>query len=238
MNNISICTPIFNRNNCKELIINNLFNFEYDKNKLEFIILDDGSDKFIKNKIELNYFENRIYPIKFRYIYHNIKETIGKKRNKLVKLAQYNLVCMMDSDDFYTPHYLSHSLEVMIKGNYNIVGSNQMLFCYTTDNTNDDWLFTGIQCDRKSLIHEATMLFNKKHFKAMGGFATKENRGEGIKMVDGMKLDNVGLTDISKCMICLCHHGNTVPKDIFRDKPKIDIKLPIEVKQLIVKSLY
>jgi glycosyltransferase involved in cell wall biosynthesis len=44
MNNISICTPIFNRNNCKELIINNLFNFEYDKNKLEFIILDDGSD--------------------------------------------------------------------------------------------------------------------------------------------------------------------------------------------------
>ena len=86
--NISICTPIYNRNKCKELIINNLNNFDYPKDKLEYIILDDGSDRFIKNNIELEYFKNKIYPIKFKYIHHNQKEIIGKKRNKLVKLSK------------------------------------------------------------------------------------------------------------------------------------------------------
>ena len=238
MENISICTPIFNRNNCKNLIINNLINFDFDKNKLEYIILDDGSDLFIKNNDELEDFEKSIHPIKFRYVHHNQKEIIGKKRNKLVKLAKYNLIAMLDSDDLYTPQYLTHSLEVMKKGKYNIVGSNQMLFCYTTPNINDEWLYTGIQCKTKSLIHEATFLFKKKHWSAMGGFATKENRAEGARMVEGMTDKNVGLTDISKCMLCLCHPNNTIPKTIFKDKPKLDIQLDPKLKQIIIDSLY
>ena len=234
---ISILTPIYNRNKCKDLIINNINNFDYDKTKLEYIILDDGSDKFIKNNIELNDFKKRIYPVEFKYIYHNQKETIGKKRNKLVKSAKHNVVAMMDSDDFYTPFYLNHSLEIMNQG-YNIVGSNQMLFCYTTPNMDDEWLYTGIQCGTKSLIHEATMIFNKKHFNAMGGFATRENRAEGVKMVEGMTEKNVGLTEISKCMLCLCHPNNTIPKDIFKDKNKLDIQLDPNLKELIIRSLY
>ena len=235
--NISILTPIYNRTKCKDLIINNINNFEYDKTKLEYIILDDGTDRFIKNNNELINFKKRIHPVKFKYIYNNQKETIGKKRNKLVKLATYNIVAMMDSDDMYSPLYLSHSLEIMNQG-YNIVGSNQMIFCYTTNNINDKWLYTGIQCALKSLIHEASMVFNKKHFNAMGGFATKENRGEGVKMIEGMTLKNVGLTDISKCMMCICHPNNTIPKDIFKTKNKLDITLPNELKQLIINSLY
>ena len=238
MENISICTPIFNRNKCKELIINNLNNFDYPKDKLEYIILDDGSDRFIKNNIELEYFKKRIHPIKFRYVHHNQKEIIGKKRNKLVKLAKYNLIAMLDSDDLYTPQYLKHSLEIMKQGNFNIVGSNQMLFCYTTNNIEDEWLYTGIQCDRKSLIHEATFLFTRKHWSAMGGFATKENRAEGARMVEGMNEKTVGLTDISKCMLCLCHPNNTISKTIFKDKPKLDIQLDPKLKELIINSLY
>ena len=239
MENISICTPIFNRNKCKNLIINNLNSFKYEKYKLEYIILDDGSDRFIKNKDELEDFKKRIHPIKFTYVHHNQKEIIGKKRNKLVKLAKYNLIAMMDSDDLYTPEYLSHSLEVMKKGNFNIVGSNEMLFCYTTNNIEDEWLYTGIRCESKSLIHEATMVFTRKHFNAMGGFATKENRAEGARMVQGMTDKNVGLTEISKCMLCLCHPNNTVPKDIFKKEGgKIDIKLNNKLKELIINSLY
>ena len=113
-----------------------------------------------------------------------------------------------------------------------------MLFCYTTPNMDDEWLYTGIQCGTKSLIHEATMIFNKKHFNAMGGFATRENRAEGVKMVEGMTDKNVGLTEISKCMLCLCHPNNTIPKDIFKDKNKLDIQLDPNLKELIIRSLY
>tara|TARA_R110000765_G_scaffold18095_7_gene48797 strand:+ start:1597 stop:2310 length:714 start_codon:yes stop_codon:yes gene_type:complete len=237
MINISILTPIYNRNKCKDLIINNINNFNYDKTKLEYIILDDGKDKFIKNNIELNNFKKQIHPVKFKYIYHNIQETIGKKRNKLVKLASHNVVAFMDSDDFYLPTYLINSIEKMKEG-YNIVGSNQMIFCYTTENIKDKWIYTAIQCDKKSLIHEATMVFNKKHFNAMGGFATRENRSEGIKMIEGMADKNVGLTDIDKCMICLCHPNNTISKDIFKDKETINFNFNEEYKYLIIKSLY
>ena len=57
-------------------------------------------------------------------------------------------------------------------------------------------------------------------------------------MIEGMTDNNVGLTDISQCMLCLCHPNNTIPKDIFKDKPKLDITLPEELKYLIIKSLY
>ena len=72
----------------------------------------------------------------------------------------------------------------------------------------------------------------------MGGFATRENRAEGARMVEGMTDKNVGLTDISKCLLCLCHPNNTIPKTIFKDKNKLDITLPVEIKQLIINSLY
>ena len=234
---ISILIPIYNRNNFKNLIIYNLKNLEYNKNNLELVILDDGTDLFIKNENELNYFKEQIYPIELNYINDKSgRKTIGYKRNKLVKNAKHNICSYMDSDDLYAPSYLTHSINVMNNGKFSIVGSNQMLFIYPTEDMFDNWKITGIQCGEKRMIHEATMVFNKKYFKAMGGFANS-SKGEGVKMFDGMDTNKIGLTEINKIMFCICHKNNTVEKEMFKNNNTQDIKLSQIDKYKIVQAL-
>jgi ferredoxin len=51
---VSICMPTWNRNNFKPLILQNIMGINYPKDKLEFVIDDDGEDKFIKNNKEFD----------------------------------------------------------------------------------------------------------------------------------------------------------------------------------------
>ena len=141
--NISILMPIYNRRNWLFLIINNLVNMDYPKNKLEFIFDDDGTEKTFENEVERMNFEN-ITGIKTIYLYNKNKRTIGQKRNNLVKKANNKLCIFMDSDDLYIPSYIRYSYEVMVKEKASLVGSNQMIFLFPTKN----WKLTAIQCPR------------------------------------------------------------------------------------------
>ncbi len=228
MDNVSIIMPIADRNNFKPLIMSNLMKINYEKDKLEVVILDDGKEAMFTERAELDIFQYHV-GIKIIYKYCLKKETIGKKRNMLVKMCNYNIIACYDSDDFYLSDYLKHSLEVMKNGKYQIVSSPQMLFVFPFD----DWLVTGISCPEKRQGHEATMVFTKKHWKAMGGFSTK-GYGEGVKMIDGMKDSLIGKTEIKYIMLCICHENNSVNKDRFKDVNKINITLPQNEKDLIL----
>ncbi len=233
MDKVSIIMPIYNRNNFKHLIINNLLRLDYSLHDLEFVMLDDGDDKFIKSHEEYIEFENIIKPIKFNYKWEKKRMEIGVKRNKLVKQSSYNIIACMDSDDIYMSDYISYSVNLIKNSRKGLVGSNQMLFCYPLDN----FLITGIQCGEKRMIHEATMVFTKKHWRAMGGFK-KNSQGEGVSMIDGMNSKTIGLTEIHKIMICLCHSTNTINKDRFKkDKLKNTPELDDYDKELILSCL-
>tara|TARA_R110000824_G_scaffold205337_1_gene390173 strand:+ start:2991 stop:3737 length:747 start_codon:yes stop_codon:yes gene_type:complete len=229
---ISICMPIADRNNFKRLIVSNLLKLEYDKNKLEFIILDDGDESFISNNDELNMLKSILYPIQLVYKYDNIKKEIGHKRNILTKMAKHNIIACFDSDDYYLSYYLKHSIDVMRKGKHQIVSSPQMLFVFPYD----DWLITGIDCKTKRQGHEATMVYTRKHWRAMGGF-NKKGHGEGTGLIDGMKDGLIGRTEIKNCMICICHGNNSVNKDRFKENNKMPFQLPENEKKLIMGCL-
>lgn len=227
--NISICMPIYNRSYCTPLIISNIKKLDYDLSKLELVIDDDSNDDplFSSKKIE-NEFQRIIHPVKLTYLKSNQKRTIGQKRNNLVKKANNKIIAFMDSDDLYLSDYLKHSINIMKKEKAGLVCSNQMLFLYPKE----DWLCTGIQCETKRMGHEATMVFTKKHFRACGGFINN-SQGEGTKMIDGMTDSKVAMTDITKCMVCICHTGNTINKDRFKKSQVVPITLPEHDKMLI-----
>ena len=217
---VSICMPIYNRNNFKPLILVNLMNIDYPKDKLEFCIDDDGMDKFIRNKDEEELLKKEIYPIKLKYYYRDFKRSIGAKRNNLVKIASHKIIACMDSDDIYIPSYIKHSVDLMIKDKASCVGSNQMLFIYPFNN----WTTHAIRCSAKRQIHEATMVFTKKHHRAMKGFISS-SQGEGSKMAD-FNEKNVSITDIDKVMCCIVHKENTINKDMFmKDDNKIELNI-------------
>ena len=232
---LSIITPIYQRNKFKRLIITNLLNLDYPLDKIEYIIDDDGKDeKFINNIGELNEFKEAIAPIQFIYKHYQKKREIGEKRNNLVKLASNKLIGMMDSDDYMMSSWLKYGVEELKKNNYGLCGTNQMIFIFT----NNEWKSTAIQCGEKRMIHEAGMIFSKKHHRAMGGFK-KSSQGEGTNMIDGMNPKTIGLLDCNKIMMCVCHSSNTIDKERFLDLKDQEFKYSLTDydKQLILSSI-
>ena len=216
--NVSILMPTYNRRKFLPLIMYNLNNMDYDKSKLEWCILDDGKEPLFENTEKLYEIKKELHPMKINYVYNKVKKHIGVKRNLLVKQAKNKIYIMMDDDDIYFPSYIKHSIDTLKGSKIGLVGSNHMLFVYSTHNYN----MSKIECKAKRQIHEATMCFTKKYFNSMPGFS-KSNLGEGANIVD-FNEKNSAFTNIHQSMICFCHIGNSFNKEQFY-KYKVDTKL-------------
>ena len=82
--NISILMPTYNRNRFLKLVLINIYNMDYDKSKLEWVIFDDGKEPFFKNIEEENKVRELLQPMKIKYIYDTSQHyNIGDKRNTL-----------------------------------------------------------------------------------------------------------------------------------------------------------
>jgi len=236
---ISILTPVYDRKRFLPLMIQNMICINYPKNNLEWIILDswskDGkaSEPLFKSEEEIRHY-SRITGISIRYEYRPEGMSIGKKRNLLVKKAQHKYCINMDSDDIYLSDYILYSIRCLLKEKKECCGSPEMLFLFP----NDDYKITGISCPAMRQAHEATMCFTKKHHKRMGGFQTS-SQGEGAKMVDGCNEKIFYKTDVSKCMICVCHETNTVNKDRFNnDTMKIDVEIENLPQMKVLEQIF
>lgn len=101
---ISICTPTFNRRPFIENMFNCFRNQDYPKDRIEWIIVDDGTDK-IKDLIVAS----DIHQI--RYFEIEKKMFLGEKRNYMHKHVRGSIVVYMDDDDYYPPNRFSHAVE-------------------------------------------------------------------------------------------------------------------------------
>ena len=208
---VSILVPTYNRTRFLDIFLTNIVNFDYDKNKLELCILDDGEEPFIPCNLLQNIID-LISPCSLNYklTNNNIHMKIGDKRNKLVKMAKHKICINMDDDDIYFPEYIKHSVDLLTKSkNTGLVGSNKMYLVYP----NHKYDVAFIECEHKRQINEGTMCFTKKYFNNMGGF-NKTSLGEGTKMIDHNE-KSVELTDINKVCMQIVHYKNTYAKDRF-----------------------
>jgi hypothetical protein len=101
---VSICTPTFNR----RPFIQNMFqcfrNQDYPADRIEWIIVDDGTDK-IKDLIVASNIPQ------IRYFEVEKKMFLGAKRNYMHKFVRGSIVVYMDDDDYYPPERISHAVE-------------------------------------------------------------------------------------------------------------------------------
>jgi glycosyltransferase involved in cell wall biosynthesis len=115
---VSICTPTFNRRPFYDVIIKCFLSQTYPLDKMEWIIIDDGTDKIedlVKHIPQVKYFK------------YDTKLTLGKKRNIMHEKASGQFIVYMDDDDYYPPERVSHAVETL-KNNpsYLIAGSSEM----------------------------------------------------------------------------------------------------------------
>jgi len=102
---VSVCTPTFNRRPFIEGMIK-CFNHQiYPKDRMEWIIIDDGTDKIeelVKDHPNVKYFK------------YDEKMTLGKKRNLLHEKSKGEILVYMDDDDYYPPQRVSHAVEKLM----------------------------------------------------------------------------------------------------------------------------
>ena len=83
-------------------------NQDYPKNRIEWIIVDDGTDK-----IEDLILKSEIAQI--RYFSLEKKLALGAKRNYMHSKVKGDIIVYMDDDDYYPPERISHSVEMLQK---------------------------------------------------------------------------------------------------------------------------
>lgn len=104
---VSVCTPTFNR----RPFIHNMFrcfaNQDYPMHLIEWIIVDDGTDK-IKDLILASGIPQ------IRYFEVPEKMTLGAKRNYMHQFVRGSIIVYMDDDDYYPPERISHAVERLL----------------------------------------------------------------------------------------------------------------------------
>ena len=103
---VSICTPTFNRRPFIPIMIECFNHQTYPKDRMEWIIIDDGTDKvgdMLKDVPQIQYFS------------YDTKMTLGKKRNLMHEKSKGDILVYMDDDDYYPPERVSHAVETLLK---------------------------------------------------------------------------------------------------------------------------
>ena len=126
---VSIITPTFNRPEFFKLAILNFNSFDYPRDKIEWIIVDDSDN---------NETEKQLPPVESRskyninYIRPSVQAdklmSIGEKRNLAIRNSKNDIIVCMDDDD-YCPEYLrnrvtSQFLITKIKIHYDCMHSS------------------------------------------------------------------------------------------------------------------
>lgn len=104
---VSVCTPTFNRRPFLPYIIKCFEIQTYPKERMEWIIIDDGTDK-----VE-DVFAPFVYLYNIKYFKYDTKMTLGKKRNLAHEKCSGDIIAYMDDDDYYPPERISHAVETL-----------------------------------------------------------------------------------------------------------------------------
>jgi len=102
---VSVCTPTFNRRPFFQSAIQCFNHQTYPKHRMEWIIIDDGTDKIedlVASHPNVKYFKS------------SEKMTLGKKRNLMHANSCGDIIVYMDDDDYYPPERVSHAVESLM----------------------------------------------------------------------------------------------------------------------------
>ena len=118
---VSICTPTFNRRPFYDMIIRCFLSQTYPRDRMEWIIIDDGTDKI----------EDLVKHIpQVKYHKYDTKMTLGKKRNLMHEKSKGEFIVYMDDDDYYPSERVSHAVETLQKNPHVLAAGSSEMYIY------------------------------------------------------------------------------------------------------------
>ena len=120
---VSICTPTFNRRPFIKTMLQCFKNQTYPRIRMEWIIIDDGTDKIHDLIIDSGITQ-------IRYFQVPEKMNLGAKRNYMHSLAKGSIIVYMDDDDYYPPERVSHAVEMLTNNPAALCAGSSELYIY------------------------------------------------------------------------------------------------------------
>ena len=118
---VSICTPTYNRRPFITHMVKCFEHQDYPKDKMEWIIIDDGTDK-------IGDLVSHIPQVK--YFAYDVKMPLGKKRNIMHEKSRGNFIVYMDDDDYYPPERVSHAIATLQANPQALCAGSSILYIY------------------------------------------------------------------------------------------------------------
>jgi glycosyltransferase involved in cell wall biosynthesis len=202
---VSVITPTYQRRPFMTALIQMYQQQTYPKEKMEWIILDDGRDK-----VEDVFKEAANTIPNLRYIYHPEKLRIGEKRNRLNQEAKGNIIIAMDDDDYYPPQRIQTVVDAFVKHpTMDLAGSSTMFMYYM-----DTKKIYSIGPYGPNHATNGTMAYKKKYANQhqYDNFVTK---GEELSFLEHYRHPMIQLDPFSSILV-ICHTDNTVDKTKLR----------------------
>ena len=119
---VSVCTPTFNRRPFIQNMINCYKNQTYPKNRMEWIIVDDGTDP-----IQDILAKEKIQNVHYFYV---DKMNLGGKRNFMHTKAKGSIIVYMDDDDYYPPDRVSHAVDKLTENPQALCAGSSEIYIY------------------------------------------------------------------------------------------------------------
>ena len=118
---VTLCTPTFNRRPFIPIMLKCFEHQTYPKDKIEWLIVDDGTDKI----------EDLVSHIpQIKYFKFDEKMTLGQKRNFLNEKATGDIIIFIDDDDYYPPERISHAVETLRQNPKALCVGSSAMFIY------------------------------------------------------------------------------------------------------------
>ena len=232
---VSIVTPTYNRRYFIKRMIKNYMSQTYPKENMEWIIIDDGSDK-VKDIFD-NYQDETNNSIKnLHYIGLSEKITLGKKRNMLNRFCKGDIILNMDDDDYYFPNRVLYSVEMLLNNSKYMIAGCSALYMYNIK-SKEVFKFGPYDMNHSTA---ATFCFKKELLSTCEYDETKEY-GEEKSFLKDYTIPILQLNPL-QCILVCNHDNNTCDRSIllenykknkYVEKKKIKLEYIITNKEVL-----
>ena len=196
---VSVVTPTYNRRRFIPTMIQIYKNQTFPKEKMEWIVLDDGRDSVA------DLFANTGIP-NLRYIRLEEKMRIGAKRNYLNKEARAPIIISMDDDDYYPPKRVQIIVDAFAKyPRVDLAGSSELYMYYIDSKT-----IYHMGSHGPNRATNGTMAWRKR-YSDQHRYDDFVTHAEEESFLDNYRWPMIQL-DAKKTNLMICHQDNTVNK--------------------------
>lgn len=229
---VSVVTPTYNRRKFIPTLIDIYTAQTYPKDRMEWIILDDGADKVGDLITSLTKHIPNV-----RYIALDTKTNIGAKRNILNKEAKGDIIICMDDDDYYLPERITYTVSMFIRNPKVELAGCSEIYMYYTD-IGEIYKFGPYSATHAT---NGTLAFRRSYLKTHS-HDESVTHAEEKSFLDGFQNPIIQL-DCHKIMLVMSHSENTFDKIKFRDKlspfvKKTEMKIKYFIKDKSIRDFF